>query len=133
MKKLQPTSMIDVSDGLISDLWHILEMSKAGVSLKAEAIPVSEGVLDWHGGDRGAALAMAIKGGEDYELLLTVNEQSAEALDEVAAETGLDLTAIGKIASKKKGFVLATDGVEAEIERGGFDHFKSPADESKEV
>lgn len=128
VEKLQPTSMIDVSDGLISDLWHILEMSKAGVSLAAEAIPVSAGVLDWCGGDRGAALALAIEGGEDYELLFTVNEKHAEALEGVAAETGLDLTAIGKIASKKTGFVLAADGVETAVERGGFDHFKSPAE-----
>ncbi len=133
VEKLQPTSMIDISDGLISDLWHILEMSKGGVSLCGEAVPVGGGVLDLVGGDRGAALALAIKGGEDYELLFTVDGKRAEALDEVAAEIGLGLTAIGKIASKKTGFVLAADGVESEIGRGGFDHFKSPAEESKEV
>lgn len=133
VEKLQPTSMIDISDGLISDLWHILEMSKAGVLLTGEAVPVGRGVLDWFGGDRGAALALAIKGGEDYELLFTVSEKCEDALGEVAAATGLNLTAIGKIASRKTGFVLAADGVKTEVERGGFDHFKSPAEESKEV
>ncbi len=133
VEKLQPTSMIDISDGLISDLWHILEMSKAGVSLSGEAVPVGEGVLDWFGGDREAALALAIKGGEDYELLFTVSEKCEETLGEVAAEVGLSLTAIGEIASRKTGFVLAADGVKTEVERGGFDHFKSPAEESKEV
>ena len=131
--RLQPTAMIDISDGLISDLWHILEMSKAGVSLSGEAVPVGEGVLDWFDGDRGSALALAIRGGEDYELLLTVNEKYEDALSEVEKETGLKLTAIGRIASKKAGFVLDTDGAQTEIERGGFDHFKSLADGRKEV
>lgn len=133
VERLQPTSMIDVSDGLVSDLWHILEMSNAGVSLSGESIPVGGGVLELAGGDVAAALAIAIRGGEDYELLLTVSEKHAERLGEVAEEIGLDLTAIGKIASKKTGFVLAADGVETEVERGGFDHFRSPAEESKEV
>jgi thiamine-monophosphate kinase len=133
VRKLQPTAMIDISDGLISDLWHILEMSKAGVTLSGEAVPVGEGVVGWFGGDRGAALALAIRGGEDYELLFTVNEKYKDALGVVEAETGLKLTAIGRIASKKTGFVLASDGAETEIERGGYDHFKSPAQESKEV
>jgi thiamine-monophosphate kinase len=133
VEKLQPTSMIDISDGLIADLWHILEMSKVGVSLSGEAIPVGRGVLDLAGGDRATALALAMRGGEDYELLFTVSEKHADGLGEVAAEIGLDLTAIGRIASKKEGFVLAEGGVEAEVERGGFDHFRSPPAESKEV
>ena len=133
VEKLQPSSMIDISDGLISDLWHILEMSKAGVSLSGEAVPVGGGVLELTGGNRAAALELAMRGGEDYELLFTVSGKRAEALEDVAAEVGLDLTAIGKIASNKRGFVLAADGVETEVERGGFDHFKSPAEESKEV
>jgi thiamine-monophosphate kinase len=131
--KLQPTAMIDISDGLVSDLWHILEMSKAGVALSGESVPVGEGVLGWCEGDRAAALALAIRGGEDYELLFTVNEKYEDALSEVGAEIGLKLTAIGKIASKKAGFVLAAEGAETEIERGGFDHLKGPAEESKEV
>lgn len=131
--KLQPTAMIDISDGLMSDLWHILEMSKAGVSLDAGAIPVGQGVLDWFGGDWQEALSLAIKGGEDYELLFTVNERFGEALCDVEVDIGLKLTPIGKIASKKKGFVLTTNGAEAEVEHDGFDHFKSLGDDSKEV
>ncbi len=131
--KLQPTAMIDISDGLISDLWHILEMSKAGVSLDAGAIPVGQGVLDWFGGDWQEALSLAIKGGEDYELLFTVNEKFVGALGDVETDIGLKLTSVGKIASKKRGFVLASDGAETEVERDGFDHFKSLADEPKEV
>lgn len=131
--KLQPTAMIDISDGLIADLWHILEMSRAGVSLDAGAIPVGRGALDWFGGDRQEALSLAIRGGEDYELLFTVNEKFEGALGDVESDVGLKLTPIGKIASKRTGFVLAADGVVTEIGRGGFDHFKSPAEESKEV
>lgn len=108
-------------------------MSKAGVSLSGEAVPVGGAVLDWFGGDRGAALALAIRGGEDYELLFTMSGKNEAALGDVESEMGLKLTAIGRIASKKTGFVLAADGAETEIERGGFDHFKSPVEESKEV
>lgn len=133
VEKLQPTSMIDVSDGLISDLWQILEMSKAGVSLEGGAVPVADGVLGLVGGKREAALSLAIRGGEDYELLFTVNEKSEDMLAEVGSQIGLGLTPIGRIASKKRGFVLASDGVEKEVGRGGFDHFKSLAEESREV
>ena len=62
-----------------------------------------------------------------------MNEKYEDALSEVEKETGLKLTAIGRIASKKAGFVLDTDGAQTEIERGGFDHFKSLADGRKEV
>lgn len=133
VEKLQPTAMIDISDGLIADLWHILEMSKAGVSLSGEAVPVGEGVLRWFDGDRGSALALAIRGGEDYELLFTVKEKYEDALAEVEKETGLKLTAIGRIASKKAGFVLEAEGEQTELKPGGFDHFKGLADDRKEV
>ena len=133
VEKLQPTSMIDISDGLISDLWHILEMSKVGVSLRGEAVPVGDGALSLFGGDRGAALSLAVRGGEDYELLFTVSGKDEEMLAEVADSSGLSLTPIGEIASKKRGFVMVAGGAEREVGRAGFDHFRSPPEEFKEV
>jgi thiamine-monophosphate kinase len=133
IEKLQPTSMIDVSDGLAADLGHILDMSKAGARLDAEAVPLGDGVLGRFGGDRGAAVAFALAGGEDYELLFTVGEGYEAALEEVGAAAGVRLTAVGRIASKKTGLMLVSGGAESAIERGGFDHFKRLAGESKEV
>jgi thiamine-monophosphate kinase len=133
VENLQPTSMIDISDGLLSDLRHILEMSKAGALLAEEAIPVGEGALDWFGGDRGEALSFAVAGGEDYELLFTIAGKREDELSRVESGIGLRLTAIGRITSKKTGLTLTGDGVGRRIEHDGFDHFKSSAGEPKEV
>ena len=133
VKKLQPTSMIDISDGLVSDLWHILEMSKMGAVLYAGAVPVGEGVSDWFGGNREEALSLAIGAGEDYELLFTVDEKREGELGEVESATGLKLTPIGRTAPKKAGLKLIGDDFETELGRRGFDHFQSPREESKEV
>lgn len=64
------TSMIDVSDGLVADLYHILEESRCGAVLDADAIPVSAAAVSL-GGDR-TPLQRALGDGEDFELLFTV-------------------------------------------------------------
>ncbi len=133
VRELQPTSMIDLSDGLASDLWHILDMSKAGASLNAEAVPVGEGVVDWFEGDRESALEFAVRGGEDYELLFTMSGRHGDALADAAARTGLEMTAIGRITPREAGFVLAAAGAETRVGRGGFDHLKGLREHRKEV
>jgi thiamine-monophosphate kinase len=115
--------MIDISDGLLSDLWHIMDASGVGAVLDAECIPVGKCVLDYFEGDRQEALSQAMSGGEDYELLFTLNSRHEEKLAEVGMGLGVDLTPIGKITAKGTGVKLAGDGGECELGRSGFDHF----------
>lgn len=98
------TSMIDLSDGIISDLTHILEESGlAGATIESGRIPVSR-VLRSHfslGDDlAGEALRLAVAGGEDYELLFTAPTGSEQAVAEIARRTGVSITRIGAVSSE---------------------------------
>jgi thiamine-monophosphate kinase len=126
-RELLPSSMIDISDGLLSDLWHVLEASNVGAVLDAGEIPVGQGVLDYLGGDREAAVSQALSGGEDYELLFSIDSRHEEDLPEIASKLGTDITPIGKITAKASGMKLSGSDGERELGRGGFDHFR-PAD-----
>jgi thiamine-monophosphate kinase len=123
IQTLQPSAMIDVSDGLLADLWHIMDASGTGAVLDAEAIPVAKGVLEFFGGDREEALSQTISGGEDYELLFTIDSRHRENLAEVGGGLGVELTPIGTITAKGTGIRLAGPGSERELGRAGFDHF----------
>jgi thiamine-monophosphate kinase len=126
VQALQPSSMIDLSDGLISDLWHVLEASNVGAVLDAGEIPVGQGVIDFFGGGREEALSCAVAGGEDYELLFTVEDKAEDRLAGIAEKLGTKLTMIGKITRKGSGVRMAGRDGESPIEKGGFDHFKPP-------
>lgn len=123
VQTLLPSSMIDISDGLLSDLWHIMDSSGVGAVLDADCIPVGDCVMDYFEGDREEALSQAMAGGEDYELLFTINSRREGELAEVGRGLGVDLTPIGKITAKGRGVKLAGDGSERELGRAGFDHF----------
>jgi thiamine-monophosphate kinase len=127
-RELLPSSMIDISDGLLSDLWHVLEASNVGAVLDAGEIPVGQGVLDYLDGDREAAVSEALSGGEDYELLFSIDCRHEEDLPDIASKLGIDITPIGKITAKGSGMKLSGSDGERELGRGGFDHFK-PADQ----
>jgi thiamine-monophosphate kinase len=125
VQQLQPTSMIDISDGLLSDLWHILEASNAGALLESSDIPVGPSVVDFFAGSMEEAVSQALAGGEDYELLFTVGSRGEAGLAAVTEKAGVKLTPIGKITAKGGGMKLAVGGRETDVGRGGFDHFKS--------
>ncbi len=120
---LNPSSMIDISDGLLSDLWHILDASGVGAVLDAEAIPIGDGVTDYFG-DRDEALSCALSGGEDYELLFTIPASGESKLAEVESKTGTRVTRIGIITAKGEGVRLSSKGTEKTLKPQGFDHFR---------
>jgi thiamine-monophosphate kinase len=122
---LRPSAMIDVSDGLVSDMRHVLEASKVGAVLEADAIPVSPGVREFFGGAEEEALSWAISSGEEYELLFTMASRFEAKLPELSQELGTTLTRIGKITSKSYGVKLTAPGGEKDLRPDGFDHFKS--------
>lgn len=115
------TAMIDISDGLTTDLWHILDESGVGAVIQAGAIPIAECVTAIAtGAYRVDSLSLALNGGEEYELLFTAPLENAEALAGVS-ELGVRVSAIGEIVVEK-GLQLARNGVREPIEPSGFEH-----------
>ncbi|MFQ5637047.1 MAG: thiamine-phosphate kinase [bacterium] len=117
-------SMIDISDGLASEIHHICQQSHVGAELIAEQIPIeseTESVAE-HFGE--AVLEYALYGGEDFELLFTAPEERvAEICEQLHWRFGLSCTKIGRITRESKGIVLEMpDGKRRELSRG-YRHF----------
>ena len=127
IQELRPSAMIDVSDGLLSDVWHILESSKVGIMLDADSIPVSPGVVEFFKGEREEALSWALGSGEEYELLFTMASRMEAKLPELSEKLGVKLTRIGRIVPRSSGVKMAGPEGEKDLKPGGFDHFKSEA------
>lgn len=117
------SSAIDISDGLISDIRHILQASGCGARLNLDALPLSD-VLKQHF-EPTQVLNWALGGGEDYELCFTVPEINRGALDVTLGHSGVPFTCIGQIASQIEGLVLLQDGKPVDDNVRGFDHFAS--------
>jgi len=115
------SAAIDLSDGLISDLRHILQASECGARLNLDALPLS-GVLRQHFAPE-QALGWALSGGEDYELCFTVPEINRGALDMALGHYNVPFTCIGQIAPQSEGLVLLQDGKPVRSIWEGFDHF----------
>ncbi|MGE9551870.1 thiamine-phosphate kinase [Erwinia amylovora] len=115
------TSAIDLSDGLISDLRHILKASDCGARLNLDTLPLSA-VMKQHF-EPDQALRWALSGGEDYELCFTVPEINRGALDVALGHYGVPFTCIGQMAPQSDGLVLLQSGKPVESDLKGFDHF----------
>lgn len=115
------SAAIDLSDGLVSDLGHILKASDVGARLNVDALPLSD-VLKQHF-EPEQALRWALGGGEDYELCFTVPEINRGALDVALGHYGVPFTCVGQIAPQSEGLVLLQDGKPTTIDLKGFDHF----------
>lgn len=116
------TSAIDVSDGLLGDLAHILKRSNAGATLQVDALPRSA-VL--------AAQPLALQrnctlaGGDDYELVFTAPPSQAAAVRAAAQSAGVAVTRIGLIGPAASGLRLVDgDGAAVDQRFAAFDHFK---------
>jgi len=110
---------IDISDGLISDLNHICQVSQVGARIGIDRVPIHPAVRA-NFGDR--ALELALSGGEDYELLFTA---SAEVIDKVKAVASCPITVIGEIMVDKAGEITLVDvnGNPVNLPKAGWEHF----------
>jgi len=109
------TSMIDISDGLLSDISHICDQSNVGVTLNETQIPVSD----------SANLLQALSGGEDYELLFTAPSESVEMLIKmISRKTKTPVKVIGEVVPKKEGrWIIDKNGQKRPLISDGWDHF----------
>jgi thiamine-monophosphate kinase len=118
------TAMIDVSDGLSSDVGHICERSEVGVRIWAERLPISPAVQRVAELTSSPPWQLALAGGEDYELCFTAPPEAVGELIAAVAEAGTLVTAVGEIlpAEQNRRLVLP-DGQEVPLEPSGWQHF----------
>jgi thiamine-monophosphate kinase len=102
---IKPTSMIDISDGLSSEVLHLCKASKVGCSIYEEKIPLDKQTKDFAEELSINPLVSALNGGEDYELLFTVPLGSYDLI-----KKEFDITIIGHITPESEGANLVTTG-----------------------
>jgi thiamine-monophosphate kinase len=117
------SSAIDVSDGLLADLGHILERSGVGAIVDVAALPREE--LDRCCDDAELVRDCLLAGGDDYELIFTAAAERRDEIDQLARRLALPLTRIGNIADEPAGalHLREADGSLSVPARRGYDHF----------
>ncbi len=119
------SSAIDVSDGLLADLGHILDCSGVGAEIHLAAVPASAVLQRYL--DRVAACSALLAGGDDYELCFTAPRAARRKIERLESSTRVRVTRIGEIRSHRlrtpRLIVRAPDGVPLRVVRGGYDHF----------
>ena len=118
------TSAIDISDGLSGDLHHICEDSQVGVELDLGLLPLSPACRAYAASRKLDPVDLALAGGEDYELLLTVSPRQRTQLEQSALEQGFSLTCIGTIYPRRFGIqALGPHGRRHRLEHTSYEHF----------
>jgi thiamine-monophosphate kinase len=116
-----PNAMIDVSDGLASEILHICAESKVGALIYEEHIPIDNFTKAAAGEFNISPTTCALNGGEDYELLFTVSQEDFEKI-----RFKMDITAIGIIrAAEEQVMLMSTGGNMYPITAQGWNHFQN--------
>lgn len=113
------TAGLDISDGLLADLGHILEHSGGGAHLELETLPLAEGLIEALG-EEGARQA-ALTGGDDYELLVCLPAEHLDKARQRLAALSLPLTVVGRLTQTP-----GVSGVTA-THYAGWQHFRAMA------
>ena len=118
------TAALDVSDGLVGDLGHILERSNVGATVDLAAIPRSAALSRLvHGPHRRLAIECLLAGGDDYELCFTAPASAASHIAAIAATAKLPLTRIGSITEGSGLVVRDERGIVLHDLPPAYDHF----------
>ncbi|MAR39855.1 MAG: thiamine-phosphate kinase [Flavobacteriales bacterium] len=96
--KIVPTSMIDVSDGLTSEILHIAKQSDVGITIYEDKLPIDHTTMNLARELNLNPIFCALNGGEDYELLFTISQDHYEKL-----KKDVDFTIIGHVTDKSEG------------------------------
>ncbi len=120
-KKIIPSSMIDISDGLASEIIHICKQSKVGCVLYEERIPIDPMTYDTAREFNLDPTTCALNGGEDYELLFTLNQQHYEII-----KNNMDISVIGYITDASEGINMQSkSNIIHEIKAQGWNSIKN--------
>lgn len=124
-KETGVTSMIDLSDGLLQDLGHILDQSHVGAELQFNRIPRERDFELLAHEYKLSSSDLVLGGGEDYQLLFTVDQALEADIQQRAHKVGFKFYPIGTIVDKEEGLkVFDANGIELKKAKKGFDHFK---------
>ena len=115
------SSMIDISDGLSSDLNHLCTASGAGALIESSVLPIDHQVVELCGRRALDPLQLALHGGEDFELLFTVNPESVGRLPRKV--DGVGITRIGEVRIHTDGVKISEGSRVWELNPGGWKHF----------
>ncbi len=121
-------AMMDLSDGLASDLARICRASQVGAVVEAAALPIAQETRTLAAAQGIDPLDWAVKGGEDFELLFTCDPDQVKLLAELVADSspGLGLTPVGRVGEGRGVVLNLPDGSARDITLGGYDHFRRP-------
>ena len=116
-------AMIDISDGLAPETHHICDQSGTGAQIVAADVPIHPSVRDAAGRTAKEALAWALSGGEDFELLFSIAPDKLKVL----RDSGVDVTVVGRVTEAAAGrHLIMPDGRRVPL-AGGYDHFGGPS------
>ena len=114
-------SAIDISDGLLADLGHILERSQLGAELHFEALPAHPALR--HMLEKSWARDCLLAGGDDYELCFTASPIERDVIVALGSQLGISLARIGSITNSDTLCLLDGTGQSMNLSKTGYDHF----------
>jgi thiamine-monophosphate kinase len=116
------SSAIDISDGLLADLGHILKCSGVGAVIRMDEISCSTSMKKYL--PRPLAIQCLLAGGDDYELCFTASRSVRKKIEALSREQSVPLTRIGEICEGEDFVVLDAGGNPVTLEAKGYDHFR---------
>jgi len=119
------TAMIDVSDGIAGDLGHICRASGLGATVEWSRVPLAPSFREYVAETRGDKRSLALSGGEDYVLLVTVNPAQGDSLTDILYRScGTRLVRIGTMTAGSEIQLVLPDGSIQSLTSTGWDHFR---------
>jgi len=115
------TSCIDLSDGLLADLGHLLESAGVGAQVELKSLPCPRSMCSMPERERWP---MQLSGGDDYELCFTVPSAKRSSVDDLAQSCGIELTVIGEITEGSGLVARQPDGSAYRPQTSGYEHFR---------
>lgn len=119
---------IDVSDGLLADLGHVLVASGMGAEIEAASLPASPALLRTF--DDASRIAMQLGGGDDYELCFTASPAHAVEIIAAGARACVAVTRIGRIETRAGLRLYGDDGIVRDAPKIGYRHFDERQDDA---
>jgi thiamine-monophosphate kinase len=118
-----PTAMIDISDGLLADLGHILDLSGVGARIELARLPLSGDFREFRPPAGEDPFQLPLAGGEDYELLFTAPPTRKADVLALLAGIGTEVTVIGEVIADGRLRIIDPDGHDYRVAVRGYDHF----------
>ena len=115
-------SAIDISDGLLADIGHVLDASNVGAQIDFSALPTSDILRNLP--SQLLSKQYILSGGDDYELCFSADAESHEEISAIGVQLGLKLTCIGEIIAGQGCVVQDGAGIIIDVKGEGYDHFR---------